>query len=189
MKIGETLYVKTGKQWRSWLKKHHKSKKEIWLIYYKKHTGKPRIPYNDAVDEALCFGWIDSTVKSIDNGKFAQRFTPRRKGSPISEMNKERVRRLIKQKHMTKYGLNAIVGFFDISKDKKTKFVISKDILKALKSDKQAWENFQKFPESYKKIRIAYLESQRGNDNKMFKKSLNYFIKMTSKNKRFGMIK
>ena len=65
MQLGKTLYVKNRNQWRSWLEKNHQTTPEIWLIYYKKHSGKPRIPYNDAVEEALCFGWIDSTVKPV----------------------------------------------------------------------------------------------------------------------------
>jgi len=137
MKLGKTLYLINRKDWRSWLQKNHDKEKEIWLVYYRKSSGKPRIPYNDAVEEALCYGWIDSIVKSVDQEKFAQRFTPRRQGSRISEMNKERMRRLIKNKLMTAKGLNAI--FFG----KKEKLAISPDILKALKEDKQAWKNFQ----------------------------------------------
>ena len=74
MEIGTILYVTNRKQWRSWLSKNHDSAKDIWLIYYKKDSGKKRIPYNHAVDEALCYGWIDSIVKSIDNEKYVQRF-------------------------------------------------------------------------------------------------------------------
>ena len=88
----DTLYVTTRKEWRDWLKKHYRSEKEIWLVYYKKHTGKPRINYNEAVEEALCFGWIDSTVKSIDEGRFAQRFSWRNPKRPYSQANKERLR-------------------------------------------------------------------------------------------------
>ena len=69
------LYVTNRKEWRGWLKRHYKSKKDIWLVYYKKRTGKPRISYNDAVEEALCFGWIDSIVRTLDDDKFAQRFS------------------------------------------------------------------------------------------------------------------
>lgn len=61
MEIGTTLYVKDRRQWRAWLAKHHRTAPEIWLIYCKKHSGRPRIPYSDAVEEALCYGWIDST--------------------------------------------------------------------------------------------------------------------------------
>ncbi|MCK4440294.1 hypothetical protein KAU85_04855, partial [Candidatus Bathyarchaeota archaeon] len=77
MKTTGKLYVTNRDDWRAWLRRNHDAKKEVWLIYYKKHTGKPRIPYDDAVEEALCFGWIDSIIKKIDDEKFAQKFTPR----------------------------------------------------------------------------------------------------------------
>ena len=108
MNLGELLYVTNRKQWRTWLSKHHKTKKEIWLVYYKKASGKPRIPYNDAVEEALCYGWIDSTNKKIDDESRRSGYSPRRKGSPVSPMNKERIRRLIAKKKMTKAGLASI---------------------------------------------------------------------------------
>ena len=159
MNLGKTLYVINRKQWVSWLIKNHDKEKEIWLIYYKKSSNKPRIPYNDAVEEALCYGWIDSIFKGIDEGKFAQRFTPRKPTSTLSEMNKERIRRLIKKNKMTSFGLKAISHVFN--KNKTEKFIIAQDILKALKSNSQAWANFQKFPEGYKRVRVGYIESQR----------------------------
>jgi uncharacterized protein YdeI (YjbR/CyaY-like superfamily) len=157
MKIGKTFYTADRKVWRAWLKKHHKSESEIWLVYYKLHTGKPRIPYNDAVEEALCYGWIDSTVKKIDEEKYAQRFTPRRPGSKLSETNKERIRRLIKQRKMTVPGITAVKHLLGDSV-KKPVLIIAPDILKALKQNKKTWENFLKFPPSYKRIRIGWLE-------------------------------
>jgi uncharacterized protein YdeI (YjbR/CyaY-like superfamily) len=188
MKVGKMLYVTKRNEWHLWLSKNHNKEKEIWLIYYKKNSGKARISYNDAVDEALCFGWIDSTVKSIDNEKYAQRFTPRRKGSILSQMNKERVRKLILEKRMTKFGLNAIAHAFDLKTDIPNDFVIEQDLLIAIKNNKEAWINFQNLPESYKRIRIAYIGHRKEN-KKEFEKRLNYFIKMTAKNKLFGMIK
>ena len=182
MKIGKTLYVTNRKDWRLWLQKNHNKEKEIWLIYYRKSSGKLRIPYNDAVEEALCYGWIDSILKGIDEEKFAQRFTPRRLGSSISEMNKERVRRLIKSKLMTSIGLKKI------SFDRKEKFTIATDILEALKLNAQAWKNFQKFSIGYKRVRIGYIEDARTYDKKIFQNRLNHFIKMTAKNKKFGMV-
>ena len=97
MDITRTLYVAKRKDWRDWLKKHYKTEKEIWLVYYKKQSGKPRIPYEDAVEEALCFGWIDSTVKPLDDERYAQRFSPRNPKSAYSQPNKERLRRLARQ--------------------------------------------------------------------------------------------
>jgi hypothetical protein len=91
-----TLYVHRVSDWRAWLRKHHSTAREIWLVYYRKASGKPRISHSDAVDEALCFGWIDSTARPLDADRWAQRFTPRRKGSPTSELNKARARRLVR---------------------------------------------------------------------------------------------
>jgi uncharacterized protein YdeI (YjbR/CyaY-like superfamily) len=186
MKKGKTLYVTQRKDWRSWLQKNYNQEKEIWLIYYRKSSGKPRIPYNDAVEEALCYGWIDSILKRVDKEKFAQRFTPRRKGSLLSEMNRERIRRLIKKKKMTLIGLKAVSHAFD--KNKEHKFVLATDIIRALKNNEQAWENFQNFSEGYKRVRIGYVEDVRKYSKHMFENRLNHFIKMTAKNKKFGMV-
>ena len=105
MRITETKYFKSRKEWRKWLEKNHDKKKEIWLIYYKKHTGKPTIPYDDAVEEALCFGWIDSTLKRIDDKKHAQRYTPRRPRSIWSNPNIKRAEKMIKQGKMKPAGM------------------------------------------------------------------------------------
>lgn len=104
MTITESVYLPTRAKWRAWLRKHHKSKKEIWLIYYKKGSGKPRVEYGDAVEEALCFGWIDSTLKSIDAKCYAQRYTPRKPGSNWSTPNLIRVKRLVADGLMTPAG-------------------------------------------------------------------------------------
>lgn len=96
MEITKLIYVKDRTQWRKWLEKHHSTAKEVWLLYYKKASNKPRIPYYDVVDEALCFGWIDGTVKSIDEHRYAQRFTPRRKRSSWSAINAARYRTLLR---------------------------------------------------------------------------------------------
>ncbi len=193
MNLGKTLHIKNRNQWRKWLEKNHKSLPEIWLVYYKKHTGKASIPYNDAVEEALCFGWIDSTVKKIDEEKYAQRFTPRKLNSNLSETNKERVRRLIKEGKMTSAGLDKIKHHLEkksqsIKEHAVKKFSLPDDILKKLKSDAQVWSNFQNFPEHYKQIRIGWIDSARKRPDE-FQKRLRYFIKMTAKNKKFGMVK
>jgi len=182
MEINETFYAKTRKDWRSWLSKNYDKKKEIWLIRYKKHTNEISISYDESVEEALCFGWIDSTVKPVDENRTAQRYTPRRKNSPISEMNKERAKRLIKQKRMTPAGLEKIKDYL------KEKFVMPKDIIEIIKKDKIVWKNFQKFPDYYKTIRISFIDGARYRPDE-FEKRLKNFIKMTKKNKKFGMIR
>ncbi|MFA5793800.1 MAG: YdeI/OmpD-associated family protein [Candidatus Brocadiia bacterium] len=189
MELGQTLYVKDRKSWRAWLVKNHWTKKDIWLVYYRKETGKPRIPYNDAVEEALCYGWIDSIIKHLDCERFVQRFSPRRKTSGLSQANKERVRHLIARHKMTRAGLDALAHVFDPAKDKPRRFTIPEDILKPLRKNKQAWRNFRGLPAGYRRIRIAYIESRRRQGREAFRRSLLNFIKMTAQNKRFGLIK
>jgi len=183
MDVTQTLYTSERKDWRNWLKKNYKTEKEIWLIYYKKTSGKPRIEYNDAVEEALCFGWIDSTVRKLDEERFAQRFSPRKPRSGYSQANKERLRKLIAENKVSK---DVLASLGDLaSEHAEQKFEIPDDILKAIKADKEAWKNFQSFSESYKRIRIAFIDGAR-NRPAEFQKRLNYFIKMTEKNKQFG---
>jgi len=173
------LYVANGRDWRNWLKKHYKTEKEVWLVYYRKHTKKPRIAYNQAVEEALCFGWIDSRVKKVDEEKFAQRFSVRNPKTPYSQANRERLRRLIKKGKVARDVL-AVLG--DIGGET---FEVPADILKAIKADKEAWKNYKGFSDAYKRIRIGFIEGAR-NRPLEFKKRLGYFIRMTEKNKRFG---
>lgn len=179
MTIGKTLYFTNRNSWRAWLEKNHDREKDIWLIYYRKASGKPRIPYNEAVEEALCFGWIDSIEKRIDDELFAQRFSPRRPKSNWSILNLERMKRLIKDGLMTPAGLTHYPG--------ETEFKIAADILKELKSDKEIWDNFQKFDKSYQTIRVGFIEGARTRPEE-FQKRLRYFLKMTKQNKRFGMV-
>ena len=175
----KTLYVTDRKKWRAWLRNNYQTAKEIWLVYYKKGTGKPRIEYNDAVEEALCFGWIDSTVRTIDEKRFGQRFSPRKPNSKYSPANRERLKSLLQKKKVIK-AVRDTLG--DMSEKK---FVIPKDILAEIKSNKQAWKHFQKFSAAYKRIRIGFIEGARKRPAE-FKKRLAYFIKMTEKTKQFG---
>ncbi len=174
------LHVTNRQEWRAWLNKHYKSENEIWLVYYKKHTGLPRIPYNEAVEEALCFGWIDSTVKTIDEDRFVQRFSIRNPKSRYSQANKERLRALAKQGKIIKEVL-ATLG--DLLEEKELE--IPPDILKAIQANKEAWKNLNGFSPSYLRIRIAFIEGARKRPEE-FKKRLRYFIRMTEKNKQFG---
>lgn len=101
MEIGETLLVTPRSEWRAWLAQHHRDRKEIWLIYYKKTSGKTGITYDESVEEVLCFGWIDGANKGIDQQTYAWCFIPRRAKSPWSDSNRERVTRLLREDHMT----------------------------------------------------------------------------------------
>ena len=177
--ISKTLYLDNRQAWRAWLAENYDKEKEIWLIYPKKASGKPRILYNDAVEEALCFGWIDSTVKRIDDNSYAQRFSPRNPKSKYSEANKQRLRELVKQGKVIPSVQATTTGILN------EEFVVPPDIMKKIQENKQAWNNFQRYSLEYKRIRIAFIEGAR-NRPEEFKKRLNYFVKMTEKNSQFG---
>jgi uncharacterized protein YdeI (YjbR/CyaY-like superfamily) len=179
MEITNTLYITNRKDWRDWLKKHYKTETEIWLVYPKKATGKPRIEYNDAVEEALCFGWIDSIVKKLDEEHTVQRFSPRKPKAKYSQANIERLRDLVAKKKVIKEVADTLGEILN------EEFVIPLDILKAIKGNKVAWKNFQEFSDSYIRIRIAFIAGARHRPEE-FKKRLRYFIVMTEKNKIFG---
>ena len=179
MEITHTLYITNRKDWRDWLKKNYKAEKEIWLVYPKKATGMPRIEYNDAVEEALCFGWIDSIVKKLDEEHTVQRFSPRKPKAKYSQANIERLRDLAAKNKVIKEVADTLGEVLN------KEFVIPPDILKAVKANKEAWKNFQTFSDSYVRIRIAFIDGARHRPEE-FKKRLRYFIEMTEKNKIFG---
>jgi uncharacterized protein YdeI (YjbR/CyaY-like superfamily) len=173
------LHVTSRNDWRAWLDRHYRTESEVWLVYHRKGSGKPRISYNDAVEEALCFGWIDSTVKSIDHERFAQRFTPRMPGSPYSQMNQERLRELIAAGKVRK---DVLDGLPDLSSKR---FRTPPDIMAAIKGSPRALRNYRRFSGRYKRIRVGFIEAARNRPDE-FRKRLNHFVKMTEQNKQFG---
>ncbi|RJP53972.1 MAG: hypothetical protein C4557_03900 [Anaerolineaceae bacterium] len=179
MDITQTLYAASRKDWRNWLKKNYKTEIEIWLVYPRKATGKPRIEYNDAVEEALCFGWIDSIIKKLDDEHTVQRFSPRKAKTNYSQPNIERLRTLVAQKKVIKEVADTLTDILN------AEFVFPPDILKAIQANKEAWKNYQRFSDPYKRIRIAFIETARKRPEE-FKKRLRHFIEMTAKNKQIG---
>lgn len=173
----ETKYFVDRKDWRKWLEANFESRDDIWLEYPKKSTGKKRIVYNDAVEEALCFGWIDSTVKSLNEETTIQRFSKRRPKSTFSQANKERLKWLFEQ-NMIHDSIRQ-----ETRKIIEAPFIFSEDIIAKLKADANVWKNYLTFSEPYKRIRIAYIESARKRPEE-FEKRLNNFISKTRENKQ-----
>lgn len=172
----EPLYFEDRKPWRQWLEENFHTAKEAWLIYPKKATSKKRIIYNDAVEEALCFGWIDSIYKKLDDEHTMQRFTPRKPKSTFSQPNKERLKWLAEQQMIHPSILPQVQPVID------EVFVFPADILDVLKEDEIVWSNFSKFPEPYQRIRIAYIDSARKRPDD-FQKRLQNFVAKTTENK------
>jgi uncharacterized protein YdeI (YjbR/CyaY-like superfamily) len=146
----QELFFKNRDEWRDWLEKNYSKSEGIWIVYFKKHTKKETLTYNEGVEEALCFGWIDSIVKSIDNEMYKQRYTPRRKNSVWSEVNKKRVEKLIQEKKMTEAGMKPVEeakknGKWAKAYSFKEKPAMPDDLLVELKKDKKAFENLGVF--------------------------------------------
>ena len=179
MDVTDKLYITNRDEWRDWLEEHYKDASEIWLVSYLKKTGKPSVPYNDAVEEALCFGWIDSIVKKLDEERNAQRYTPRKAKSGYSQTNKERLKKLIER---GKVMPEVLAGLDEIGLED---FEYPDDIMAALQESEQAWENFQRYSGSYQRIRIAYIEVARDRPGE-YEKRLTHLIKMTEQDKQFG---
>jgi uncharacterized protein YdeI (YjbR/CyaY-like superfamily) len=181
MEITKTIEITNRAEWREWLSTNHATASEIWMVYATAASGKPTIPYLHAVEEALCFGWIDGIAKKFDAERTAQRFTPRRPKSNWTELNKERARRLIASGLMTDAG-RAVLPNLDPAG-----FQIAPDILAALQADPQRWAHFQAFPAVYQRIRVGFIEEMRKNPV-VFQQRLNNFLRKTEKNVMFGVL-
>ena len=181
MEIGETLYVTERGRWREWLEANFETAREIWLLYPNKATGKPRIPYNDAVEEALCFGWIDSIIKKAREGTAAQRFTPRNPKSGYSQPNKERLRWLDER------GMIHPTVQEAARRALAEPFVFPDDVVDAIRADADAWRNYNAFSESYRRIRVAYVDAARIRPEE-FDRRLASLIRATAKGRMLGTV-
>lgn len=151
-------------EWRAWLDKYHAQEDEIWLIYYKKHCGKKSIQYEEAVEEALCYGWIDSQVRRLDDARYMQRYTPRRPKGNWSKSNKQRVQRLIKNGRMTRAGLVVIDaakqdGSWNTLDDIEGEPLVPKDLANAFAEDATAERFFHSLAPSHQKQYLWWLKS------------------------------
>lgn len=175
----DLLHLHARAEWRSWLQQHFDTANEAWLVYSKKESGEQRIPYNDAVEEALCFGWIDSTYKKLDENHFIQHFTPRQPKSSYSQPNKERLKWLLEHEMIHPSLVKTVQDI--VSKE----FIFPSDIMEEIKKDAVAWANYLKHSESYKRIRIAYIESAKIRPEH-FARRLANFIQKTRENKKIS---
>ncbi len=184
------LHFCNREDWRKWLKINHSRVKVLWLVFYKKHTGKANISYNDAVEEALCYGWIDSIIKEIDEEKYARKFTPRNDQSRWSELNKKRAGNMIRQGRMTAVGLSTINAAKKNGQWNRAasipKTVELPDSLKsALQRNKKAWDDFNKLAPSYQRNFVMWLSSAKRQETK--DKRLAEAIRLLERNERLGL--
>jgi len=191
MNSSEQLYLATREEWRSWLTSHYDSSTGIWLVYYKKGSGKPRIPYDDAVEEALCFGWIDSLVKTLDEHRYMQKYSPRRKNSNWSELNRNRCRQQIADGMMTPAGLRSIeiaikTGRWDPPMTEINADEIPPVLETALRAKPNAWKHFISFAPSYRTKYIQWFITAKREQTRMTR--LKEIVRRSSMNEKPGML-
>jgi uncharacterized protein YdeI (YjbR/CyaY-like superfamily) len=185
-------YFKDRNAWRIWLSKNFDKADYIWLLFYKVKTGKKCVRYAEAVEEAICFGWIDGILKRIDDEKHVQRFTPRKPKSIWSKVNKERAKRMINEGNMTDAGLVKIKeakksGWWkNAYTTTRRDHEISDDMKKVLMSDRTAWKNFQSFSKSAQNLYIFWVNYAKRKDTK--KKRIQLVLERLKRNEPPGMM-
>jgi uncharacterized protein YdeI (YjbR/CyaY-like superfamily) len=159
------------KEWRRWLEENHSSEKEVWVVIQKKKSKKQGLRYQEAVEEAICFGWVDSKMQRIDTFSFRQRFSPRKKNSIWSKKNKKTAEKLIRTEKITEAGFESIKeakqsGKWDTAYSSKMPPAIPEDLEEALKENKLAWKNFKKLSNSRKLQYIYWIKSAKRDETK-----------------------
>lgn len=174
-----TFFTRERSEWRAWLAQNFERETQIWFVFPMKGAAETGLSYNDAVEEALCFGWIDSTIRNLDEFHRAQRFSPRKPGSGYSRANVERLIWLEKRGLLHPKIRESVWEIIT------TPYEYPADVLAAIKDDARAWENFENFPEAYKRIRVAYVDAAR-NRPQEYEKRLQNLIAKSRENKLFG---
>ncbi|MBT8073559.1 MAG: hypothetical protein HKP21_07600 [Xanthomonadales bacterium] len=177
-------------EWRAWLQQNHAGASEIWLVYFKKHTGKPTVDYAESVEEALCFGWVDGLKKRIDEYRYAHRFSPRKAKSKWTPLNIQRARKMIEAGKMTEAGL---VSFRQrLEYDEKflqartqKKLELPAEMEAAIKLNEAAWNNFKQLAPGYRKQYVGWLVSAKKPATRT--RRLEEAIRLLARNKKLGM--
>lgn len=184
------VYASDRKTWRAWLARHHASETEAWLVYYKKHTGKPSVGYLDSVREALCFGWIDGLKKRVDDETYAHRFTPRKPRSKWSPQNIRLATELTELGLMTEAGLSAfeqrrVYDEETLDMIQAQAITLSEETEKVLRANRKAWENFERLTPGYRKQYVAWLQTAKRPETR--KKRLEEATRLLEQNRKLGM--
>ncbi|HXY37487.1 MAG TPA: YdeI/OmpD-associated family protein [Planctomycetaceae bacterium] len=181
----KTLDVRTRKLWRRWLQKNHAAEAEVWLVFYKQHTGEKSIDLGDAIDEALCFGWIDSLVRRLDEDRYARKFTPRKPDSRWSTINRQRYAELKAQGLLAPAGLQRAPTDRDGDAPRPSVTVLPAYLEEELRAHPRAWDFFQKLALSCKRNYIAWVDSAKREETK--RKRLNEMVGLLKKGQKLGL--
>lgn len=186
-----TVYVPDRARWRAWLEAHHDSEPDgVWLVYYKQHTGKPTLEYNESVEEALCFGWVDSLIRRLDEDRYARKFTPRKPDSQWAESNRRRVERLIEQGLMAEPGLALVEyakqhGNWEDSPQQEISETISPDFRQALDRNDAARLFFKKLTDAQRRHYVLWINQAKMDATK--RRRIDESIKLLEQGRKLGM--
>jgi uncharacterized protein YdeI (YjbR/CyaY-like superfamily) len=188
MDMTRTFTAPDRAAWRTWLAGHASTDVEIWLVYFKKHTGKRTVSYLDSLEEALCFGWVDSLIQRIDDDRYARKFTPRKTGSEWSEVNRRLAAKLIREGLMTEAGL-ARVDFslpeVEPARQRPAEMPMPGWLKAGLRTSPLAWENFEKLPPSHQRRYTAWISDAKREETRQ--KRIREAIALLEGNKRLGI--
>lgn len=181
----KTLDARNCEQWREWLAKHHESESEVWLVFHKRQTGRPSIAYDDAVDEALCFGWIDSLIKRLDDDRYARKFTPRKSDSRWSTANRKRYAQLEASGRLMPAGLTRAPTDRSYDAPRPAPSKGPEYIQQALRSRPAAWNYFGSLAPSYRRVYIGWIDSAKRQETKT--RRLQEAIALLAAGKKLGL--
>ena len=181
----ETLDARTREEWRSWLAEHHESESEVWLVFHKRHTARASIGYDDAVEQALCFGWIDSIIKRLDDACYARKFTPRKPDSKWSTANRKRYTQLQARGMLMPAGLNRAPTGRSGDAPRPSRSKVPPYIARALKRRPAAWNHFERLAPSYRRMYIAWIDSAKQEETK--RRRLREAVGLLSAGKKLGL--
>jgi uncharacterized protein YdeI (YjbR/CyaY-like superfamily) len=179
----KTFEAQTPAEWRKWLAGHHDAESEVWLIFRKRHTGQPSIEYADAVDEALCYGWVDSLIKRIDDERYARKFTPRKLDSKWSTANRRRYSRLQAEGRLAPPGVQRPPT--DRDGDAPRPVETPDYMVKGLRKSPVAWKKFEGLPPSHRRLYITWIDSAKREETKV--RRLEQAIGMLIAGKKIGI--
>jgi uncharacterized protein YdeI (YjbR/CyaY-like superfamily) len=181
----ETLEVRNANEWRAWLAEHHASKTEIWLVFHKQHTGKHSIAYLDALEEALCHGWIDSLVKRLDDARYARKFTPRKPGSRWSAINRKRYAALKADGRLHAAGIDRPPTSRGYGPQRAVSAKIPAYLQSAIRKHAAAWKTFQALASSYRRLYVAWIDSAKQEETKQ--RRLREAVALLAAGKKLGL--
>ena len=181
----KTLDLRSRARWRAWLEANHASASEIWLVFHKPHTGKTAIDYEDSVEEALCFGWVDSLIRRLDDDRYARKFTPRTSGSFWSDPNRERYAKVEALGLLAQAGRERAPTANRYPRRRKRSSALPAYIEKAFKTDARAWATFERLTPRERIMYVGWIENAKREETKL--RRLKEAIRLLAKGEVLGL--